>query len=51
MESRRWARTRHGAVPVFERLGYRQVEVETVSLDDQVLTRARMRKPLPETSA
>ncbi|MFI6450937.1 GNAT family N-acetyltransferase [Streptosporangium amethystogenes] len=35
------------AVPVFERLGYRRIEVETVHLDDQTLTRVRMHKPLP----
>ena len=32
------------AAPVFERLGFRQVEVETVHVADQVLTRAFMRK-------
>jgi putative acetyltransferase len=35
------------AVPVFERFGFVQVEVESVQVDDQVLTRALMRKPLP----
>jgi putative acetyltransferase len=34
------------AVPVFVRLGYRQIEVERVSLDGEVLTRARMLKQL-----
>ena len=34
------------AAPVFERLGFRQVEVETVHVDDQVLTRALMVKHL-----
>ena len=34
------------AVPVFQRLGFRQVEVETVHVGDQVLTRALMRKRL-----
>ncbi|MEX5718487.1 GNAT family N-acetyltransferase [Geodermatophilus maliterrae] len=34
------------AVPVFERSGYRQEEVESVTLDGEVLTRARMSKPL-----
>jgi putative acetyltransferase len=34
------------AVPVFERAGFRQVEVESVTLDGEVLTRALMRKSL-----
>lgn len=34
------------AVPVFERHGFVQVEVETVRIGDQHLTRALMRKPL-----
>jgi putative acetyltransferase len=34
------------AVPVFERLGFVQVEVETVPLGGEVLTRALMRKDL-----
>ncbi len=34
------------AVPVFERRGFRQVEVETVRIGDQALTRALMRKRL-----
>jgi putative acetyltransferase len=34
------------AAPVFAHLGYIQTEIETVALDDQVLTRARMRKSL-----
>jgi putative acetyltransferase len=34
------------AAPVFERLGFQQVEVETVHVGDQVLTRALMRKRL-----
>jgi putative acetyltransferase len=34
------------AVPVFERFGYEQVEMESVRLDDELLTRARMRKGL-----
>jgi putative acetyltransferase len=34
------------AVPVFERHGFVQVEVETVRIGDQQLTRALMRKPL-----
>ncbi|MEV4747005.1 GNAT family N-acetyltransferase [Streptosporangium sp. NPDC049248] len=34
------------AVPVFERLGYRRVEVETVHLEDQTLSRVRMHKSL-----
>jgi putative acetyltransferase len=34
------------AAPVFERLGYRQVEVESVTLDGETLTRARMVKEL-----
>jgi putative acetyltransferase len=34
------------AAPVFERLGFRQVEIETVHVGDQVLTRALMRKHL-----
>ncbi len=34
------------AVPVFERSGWRQEEVESVTLDGEVLTRARMSKPL-----
>jgi putative acetyltransferase len=34
------------AVPVFERYGYEQVEVETVAVGDQELTRALMRKRL-----
>ena len=34
------------AAPVFERLGFRQVELETVHVGDQVLTRALMRKRL-----
>jgi putative acetyltransferase len=32
------------AAPVFERLGFRRVEVETVHVADQVLTRVLMRK-------
>ncbi|WP_369140915.1 GNAT family N-acetyltransferase [Modestobacter versicolor] len=36
------------AVPVFERCGFSEVEVETVHLADQVLTRALMRKPLDD---
>ena len=35
------------AVPVFERLGFTQVEVERVGLGDQVLSRVLMRKSLP----
>ncbi|MGY1824514.1 N-acetyltransferase family protein [Geodermatophilus sp. SYSU D00079] len=34
------------AAPVFERMGYRQVAVETVTLDGETLTRARMVRPL-----
>jgi putative acetyltransferase len=34
------------AVPVFERSGWRQEEVESVTLDGEVLTRARMSKRL-----
>ena len=34
------------AVPVFQRLGFTPLEVETVSAGDQELTRALMRKPL-----
>jgi putative acetyltransferase len=34
------------AVPVFEALGYRRVEVETVELDGVVLTRALMRRSI-----
>jgi putative acetyltransferase len=34
------------AVPVFERLGYRRVEVETVHVADQTLTRALMHRDL-----
>jgi putative acetyltransferase len=34
------------AVPVFERAGFRQVEVESVTLDGEVLTRALMRQSL-----
>ena len=34
------------AVPVFERAGFRQVEVESVLLDGEVLTRALMLKSL-----
>ena len=34
------------AVPVFERLGFTQVEVETVQVGGEVLTRALMQKPL-----
>ncbi|MGY1637955.1 GNAT family N-acetyltransferase [Geodermatophilus sp. SYSU D00742] len=34
------------AAPVFQRLGYRQVAVESVVLDGETLTRARMVKPL-----
>ncbi|MGK5172858.1 GNAT family N-acetyltransferase [Geodermatophilus sp. CPCC 205761] len=34
------------AAPVFERLGYRRVEVESVTLDGETLTRARMVKEL-----
>jgi putative acetyltransferase len=34
------------AVPVFERLGFTRVEVETVPIGDQVLTRVLMRKRL-----
>jgi putative acetyltransferase len=34
------------AAPVFERMGYRQVEVESVTLDGETLTRARMVRPL-----
>jgi putative acetyltransferase len=34
------------AAPVFERLGFRQVEIETVQVGDQMLTRALMRKLL-----
>lgn len=34
------------AAPVFERLGFRQAEVETVHLGDQELTRTLMRKLL-----
>ncbi|WP_216870478.1 GNAT family N-acetyltransferase [Modestobacter excelsi] len=34
------------AAPVFERLGFRQVEQESVQIGDQVLTRALMRKRL-----
>jgi putative acetyltransferase len=34
------------AVPVFERLGYRRVEVEHVRLGDVELTRVLMRRPL-----
>jgi len=34
------------AAPVFERLGFRQVEMETVHVGDQVLTRTLMRKRL-----
>ncbi|MGY1741639.1 MULTISPECIES: N-acetyltransferase family protein [unclassified Blastococcus] len=36
-----------GAAPVFARYGYRQVEVETVDLDGEELSRARMEKALP----
>ncbi|WP_181428599.1 GNAT family N-acetyltransferase [Modestobacter versicolor] len=35
------------AVPVFERRGFRHVEVETVHIGDQVLTRALMRRRAP----
>ena len=35
------------AVPVFQRHGFEPVEVETVTVGDQDLTRALMRKPLP----
>ena len=34
------------AEPVFERMGYRRVEVESVDVDGVVLTRVRMRMPL-----
>jgi putative acetyltransferase len=34
------------SVPVFERLGYEQVEIETVQVGDEELTRAYMRKQL-----
>jgi putative acetyltransferase len=34
------------AAPVFQRLGYRQVDVESVTLDGETLTRARMVKQL-----
>ncbi|MGY1689528.1 GNAT family N-acetyltransferase [Geodermatophilus sp. SYSU D01105] len=34
------------AAPVFERLGYRRVEVESVSVDGEELTRVRMVKPV-----
>ena len=34
------------AVPAFERMGYRRVEVETVDLDGVKLTRASMRARL-----
>ena len=34
------------AVPIFERLGFSRVEVETVHIGDQVLTRVLMRKRL-----
>ncbi|MFW3170812.1 GNAT family N-acetyltransferase [Geodermatophilus sp. CPCC 206100] len=34
------------AAPVFERMGYLQVAVETVAVDGETLTRARMEKPL-----
>jgi putative acetyltransferase len=34
------------AAPVFERLGFRQVAIETVHVGDQMLTRALMRKRL-----
>jgi putative acetyltransferase len=34
------------AVPVFRRYGFEPVEVETVAVGDQELTRALMRKPL-----
>jgi putative acetyltransferase len=34
------------AVPVFERLGYRRVDVETVQVGDQTLTRALMHHDL-----
>jgi len=34
------------AAPVFERMGFRQVELETVQIGDQVLTRTLMRKRL-----
>ncbi len=34
------------AVPVFERLGYRQIEVETVHVGGQTLTRALMHRDL-----
>jgi putative acetyltransferase len=39
------------AAPVFHRLGYRQVQTETVRVDDQELTRALMRKLLPPAGA
>lgn len=34
------------ALPVFQRYGFEPVEVETVAIGDQKLTRALMRKPL-----
>ncbi|MGY1631032.1 GNAT family N-acetyltransferase [Geodermatophilus sp. SYSU D01186] len=34
------------AAPVFERMGFRQVAVESVTLDGETLTRARMVRPL-----
>lgn len=37
------------AVPVFQRLGFAPVEVETATVGAQELTRALMRKPLPRT--
>jgi putative acetyltransferase len=38
------------AVPVFERLGYRQVKLEQVDVDGQVLSRMLMRRDLVERS-